>query len=105
MLWHHIVFRAFSPHVTVLGRTPFANFITNLAQFILSRCDAAQTRILFDRKRSYDRIWKNSPYIKHDREWVSYVKVNGTGGRWIAKPGTDRARDEAVIYFIHGSFN
>ncbi|GAA6009695.1 hypothetical protein JCM11491_001062 [Sporobolomyces phaffii] len=102
LIWHHILFRGFSSHVQEVGRTPLANFVTNLAQFILSRCDAAQTRILFDRVKSYERVWSTSPYIKKDREWLSYLRVNGTAGRWIAKPGTDRTKDEVVIFFIHG---
>ncbi|GAA5930427.1 uncharacterized protein JCM15063_004801 [Sporobolomyces koalae] len=102
LLWHHVLFRSFSSHVQEIGRTPLANFVTNLAQYILSRADAPQTRILFDRVKSYDRIWSQSPYIKKDRAWLSYVRCNGTAGRWIAKPGTDRSKDEVVIYFIHG---
>ncbi|GAA5958360.1 hypothetical protein JCM3765_004806 [Sporobolomyces pararoseus] len=103
LIWHHILFRWRSPHVQEIGRTPLNNLITNLAQFILSRCDAAQTRILFDRRRSYERVWANSPYVKKYRDWVSpVIKVNGTAGRWISKPGTDRSKDDVVIYFIHG---
>jgi len=102
LIWHHVFYRFFSSHVQVIGTTALSSFIRNLVQYVLSRGDAAQTRILFDRVKSYERIWTQSPYCKKNRDWLSYVKVNGTAGRWIAKPGTDRAKDDVVVYFIHG---
>ncbi|GAA6063360.1 hypothetical protein JCM10212_004406 [Sporobolomyces blumeae] len=101
-LWHRVLYRKFSANVQLLGRTGLADFVTNLAQYILSHCDAAQARILFDRVKSYERIWSQSPYLKNDKAWLSRVEVNGTAGRWIARPGTDRSKDDVVVYFIHG---
>jgi len=97
----HTVLRWRSRSVRVLGRPALADFVVKLAQFILSRLHVAQSRIIFNRDRSYNLV-HGGPYFKGARDWVTRVEVNGTAGRWIALPGTRRAEDQVVLYFIHG---
>ncbi|KAL8287450.1 hypothetical protein RQP46_003308 [Phenoliferia psychrophenolica] len=42
------------------------------------------------------------PAFKGKKDFLSYVEVNGTAGRWIAPPGTKRSEDEVVLYYVHG---
>ncbi|GAA5858740.1 hypothetical protein JCM1840_006536 [Sporobolomyces johnsonii] len=103
VLWHHVLNRRWSPLVQILGRKALADAVTKIAQFILSRAHVEQSRIVFNRDRSYRLIHAISPYFRGQwRSWVERIEVNGTAGRWIAKPGTERKKDEAVLYFIHG---
>ncbi|TNY18561.1 Proteophosphoglycan ppg4 [Rhodotorula diobovata] len=101
ILLAHTVLRWRSRSVRVLGRPALADFVTKLAQFILSRLPVSQSRIVFNRDRSY-KLVHSGPYFKGARDWVTHVEVNGTAGRWIALPGTRRAEDQVVLYFIHG---
>ncbi|BGP41526.1 hypothetical protein JCM10450v2_005574 [Rhodotorula kratochvilovae] len=101
ILFTHVLLRWRSPVVRVLGRPALAEYVTKLAQFILSRLHTAQARIIFDRVRSY-KLVQQGPYFKGARDWVTRVEVNGTAGRWIAVPGTKRSDDQVVLYFIHG---
>ncbi|GAA5826369.1 hypothetical protein JCM3770_000640 [Rhodotorula araucariae] len=101
ILFTHVLLRWRSPAVRVLGRTALAEYVTKLAQFILSRLHTAQARIIFDRVRSY-KLVQQGPYFKGARDWVTRVEVNGTAGRWIAVPGTKRADDQVVLFFVHG---
>ncbi|GAA5850101.1 hypothetical protein JCM9279_004909 [Rhodotorula babjevae] len=101
VMFAHTVLRWRSRSVRVLGRPALADFVVKLAQFILSRLHVAQSRIIFNRERSYNLV-HGGPYFKGARDWVTRVEVNGTAGRWIALPGTRRAEDQVVLYFIHG---
>lgn len=56
---------------------------------------------MFNRTRAYETAF-DGPAFKGFKEWVSYVEVNGTAGRWIGPPGRDRSEDDVVLYFIHG---
>ncbi|GAA5888645.1 hypothetical protein JCM6882_009030 [Rhodosporidiobolus microsporus] len=80
---------------------PFRLFLTHLVQFLICRLHVAQVRIILDRERSYDRVHK-TPRFREYQEWLSRVEVNGTAGRWIARPGTQRKDDDVVIYYVHG---
>ncbi|BGP33474.1 hypothetical protein JCM10296v2_005276 [Rhodotorula toruloides] len=97
----HVLLRWRSPIVRVIGRPALADYVSKLAQFILSRCHTAQVRIVFDRVRSY-KLVQSGPYFKGCRDWVTKVEVNGTAGRWIALPGTRREEDDVVLFFVHG---
>ncbi|GAA5832345.1 hypothetical protein JCM11251_006417 [Rhodosporidiobolus azoricus] len=97
----HVLFRPFSSQVQVLGRSARASFWIKLMQFMICKLHVAQVRILLDRKHSY--LKKHAePRFKEYKEWLSEVEVNGTAGRWIAKPDTLRRDDDVVIYYIHG---
>lgn len=85
----------------VVGRPFYADFVVKLAQFLLSRGTIAQSRLVFNRTQAYS-IAHKSPAFAGYRDWVSYVKVAGTAGRWIAEPGTKRNEDDVVLYYIHG---
>lgn len=99
--WHHLIMRWRSPLVQVIGRPFYADFVVKISQFILSRFTIAQSRLVFNRKQAYSLAHK-SPVFKGYRDWVTYVNVAGTSGRWIAQPGTKRSDDEVVLYYIHG---
>lgn len=103
LLWHHLIARFRSPVVQVVGRPFYSDYIVKLSQYILSRCTVAQARMLFNRDKSYNTALA-APQFRGYRDWVTYVDVNGTTGRWIAPPHTDRSKDEVVLYFIHGEF-
>lgn len=102
ILWHHVFARFSSPVVQVVGRPFYSDFIVKLSQYILSRCTAAQARMLFNRDKSYNTAYA-TPHFRGYRDWVISVDVNGTTGRWIAPPHTDRSKDEVVLYYVHGS--
>ena len=99
--WQHLIARWRSPIVQYVGRPFYADFVVKLSQFILSRCTAAQARMLFNRDKSYSTAYSAPPFRGY-RDWVTYVDVNGTTGRWIAPPHTDRSKDEVVLYYVHG---
>lgn len=101
LVWHHLINRWRSPIVNVIGRPFYSDFVVKLSQYILSRCTAAEARILFNRTNAYS-ITYNGPLFAGYRDWVSPVDVKGVAGRWIAPPGTRRSEDEVVLYFIHG---
>ncbi|KAM0750150.1 alpha/beta-hydrolase [Meredithblackwellia eburnea MCA 4105] len=102
LIWHYILNRRNSPLVQVIGRRWYSDFTVQLVRYVLARGTVSQSRIIFDRFNSYKLTLLSEPAFKGKRDWVSYVKVNGTAGRWIAKPGTKREEDEVVFYYVHG---
>ncbi|KAL8287572.1 hypothetical protein RQP46_003430 [Phenoliferia psychrophenolica] len=101
LIWHYLLNRRNSPLVQVIGRPWYADIPVQLVRYLFARGTAAQMRILFDRTRSY-KLAHMKPEFKGKKEWLSYVKVNGTAGRWTAPPGTKRYDDEVVLYYVHG---
>ncbi|GJN90345.1 hypothetical protein Rhopal_003354-T1 [Rhodotorula paludigena] len=101
LLVSHVLLRWRSRIVQQVGRTALAEYLAKAAQFILSRLHVAQARIIFNRTRSYELV-RRGPAFRGARDWVTRVEVNGTAGRWIATPGTQRKSDDVVLYFIHG---
>ncbi|KAK4049149.1 hypothetical protein OIV83_004332 [Microbotryomycetes sp. JL201] len=100
LVWHHLINR-WRSNVAKIGRPVYSDFVVKLSQFILSRCTAAEARILFNRTVAYDITFKGPQFAGY-RDWVTPVDVKGVQGRWIAPPGTKRKDDEVVLYFIHG---
>ncbi|ORY70606.1 Alpha/Beta hydrolase protein [Leucosporidium creatinivorum] len=94
LLWNHLFARWTSPIVQLVGRPV-------LADGSLYR---PQARLLFNRTRAYDLVHASRPFARY-RDWVSYVDVKGTTGRWIAPPGTKRSEDEVCLYFVHGDLD
>jgi hypothetical protein len=101
LIYNHLIARWTSPIVQLVGRPVLADGVIKTSQYILSRCTAPQARLLFNRTRAYDQVHASRPF-KGYRDWVSYVDVKGTTGRWIAPPGTKRSEDEVCLYFVHG---
>lgn len=75
--------------------------MVKISQYILSRATAPQARLLFNRTYAYKQVHSSRPFAGF-RDWVSYVDVKGTTGRWIAPPGSKRSEDDVCLYFIHG---
>ncbi|GAA6032093.1 hypothetical protein JCM8097_007069 [Rhodosporidiobolus ruineniae] len=101
IFFSHVLFRWRSKLVQRIGRPAVTSYMAQLVQFLLDQFHAAQVRIILDRKNSYKIKHQGRPY-KGYSHWVSYVEANGTAGRWIAKPGTERKKDDVVLYFVHG---
>ncbi|KAM0750666.1 alpha/beta-hydrolase [Meredithblackwellia eburnea MCA 4105] len=101
IVWNYILNRWRSPLVQLIGRPWYSDFVCQLVRYFMARVTPAQARILFNRTRSY-KIQLLKPEFKGYTDWVSYVEVNGTAGRWIAPPGTRREDDEVVFYYVHG---
>ena len=40
--------------------------------------------------------------MKSQSTYRIQISVNGTEGRWIAPPNTDRSQDQIVLYYLHG---
>lgn len=94
----YFVFRPFNPLVKDIGRPLLADALVRQIATCYDRWTPAQIRLLLDRKRSY-ALTHAAPEFKG---WVKHVKVNGTAGRWLSPPKTDRKDDGVVIYFVHG---
>lgn len=94
----YFVLRLFSPVVQDVGRPIYTHYLIKLVQAVYRRSTPAQLRVLADRVRSYALVHSAPKY----RGWVKKVEVNGTSGRWLAAPETDRKKDDVVVYFIHG---
>ncbi|GEM08665.1 arylacetamide deacetylase-like 2 [Rhodotorula toruloides] len=94
----YFVLRLFSPVVQEVGRPIYTHYLIKLVQAVYRRSTPAQLRILADRVRSYALVHSAPKF----RGWVKKVEVNGTSGRWLAAPGTDRKKDDVVVYYIHG---
>ena len=94
----YFVFRPFNPLVKDIGRPLLADALVRQIATCYDRWTPAQIRILLDRKRSYALTHAASEF----KGWIQHVKVNGTAGRWLAPPKTDRKDDDVVIYFVHG---
>ncbi|KWU40982.1 alpha/beta-hydrolase, partial [Rhodotorula sp. JG-1b] len=94
----YFVFRPFNPLVKDIGRPLLADALVRQIATCYDRWTPAQIRLLLDRKRSYALTHAASEF----KGWVKHVKVNGTAGRWLAPPKTDRKDDDVVIYFVHG---
>ncbi|KAL8293592.1 hypothetical protein RQP46_000293 [Phenoliferia psychrophenolica] len=101
LLWHYVLNRGGSRLVQVIGRPWWGDIMPQLGRYILTRSSVAQTRIVFDRVRSYKLSHMKPDFFKK-KDWLSYVEVNGTAGRWSAQPGTKRSDDEVVLYYVHG---
>ncbi|GAA5832343.1 hypothetical protein JCM11251_006416 [Rhodosporidiobolus azoricus] len=97
----YTLLRLFSPQVRTAGRPIIADYIAKATQFFCSRCSVPQARLVFNRTTSY-AIACASPSFTGVRNWISKVEVNGTSGRWLAKPGSKRSEDDVVVYYIHG---
>ncbi|GAA5973979.1 hypothetical protein JCM8115_006760 [Rhodotorula mucilaginosa] len=94
----YFVFRPFNPLVKDIGRPLLADALVRQIATCYDRWTPAQIRLLLDRKRSYALTHAASEF----KGWIQHVKVNGTAGRWLAPPKTDRKDDDVVIYFVHG---
>ncbi|GAA6032094.1 hypothetical protein JCM8097_007070 [Rhodosporidiobolus ruineniae] len=98
----HFALRLFSPTVRKVGRPLFADALSKLVQFFYSRCSVPQARIAFNSTTSYALTYAFRPAFRDRKDWVKEVKAYGVSGRWVAKPGTSRKDDDAVLYYIHG---
>ncbi|GAA5866354.1 hypothetical protein JCM8547_000749 [Rhodosporidiobolus lusitaniae] len=83
------------------GRPLKADALAKFIQFFFSRASVPQARTLFNSATAYAVAYA-LPGWTGKREWVEKVDVNGTKGRWIAKPGTKRSEDDVVLYYVHG---
>lgn len=101
IFYHHVLMRWRSSVVQVVGRPWYADFVAQLSAYYLGRASVAEARLLFNRTQAYDMVHAG-PHFSGYRDWVSYVKVNGTAGRWLAPPNTKRSEDEVVFFYIHG---
>lgn len=103
LIWHYIINRRNSALVQVIGRPWWGDIMIQLGRYILTRSSVAQSRIIFDRVKSYKiALHKSQKDFKGRKDWLSYVSVNGTAGRWTAPPGTRRSEDEVVMFYCHG---
>lgn len=101
ILWHHVINRFRSSIVNVVGRPLYADIPIRITRFLFARATPAQLRVIFNGTAAYKTAYAG-PDFKGFEKWVSYVKVNGTAGRWIAPPSGDRAKDDLVMFFVHG---
>ncbi|GAA5888648.1 hypothetical protein JCM6882_009031 [Rhodosporidiobolus microsporus] len=97
----YTLLRFFSPQVRTAGRPIVADYLTKATQFFTSRTSVPQARLAFNSTTAY-AIAFASPSFNGVRDWLTKVNVNGTSGRWIAKPGSPRKNDDVVLYYIHG---
>ncbi|GAA5993923.1 hypothetical protein JCM10908_002717, partial [Rhodotorula pacifica] len=95
---NYVLLRPFSPLVKDIGRPPLAHAIVSQVATCYDRWTPAQIRLLLDRKNSYKLKHSGAEF----KGWVQHIEVNGTAGRWLAPPGTQRKDDDVVIYFVHG---
>lgn len=98
LFFEYIVFRPINPLVKDIGRPLLAHAIVRQIATCYDRWTPAQIRLLLDRKNSYTLKHSGSEF----KGWVTRVEVNGTAGRWLAPPGSQRKDDDVVIYFVHG---
>ncbi|CEQ41213.1 SPOSA6832_02918, partial [Sporobolomyces salmonicolor] len=102
LLYHHVLFRWRSRVVQEIGRSALSDFFIRFGRCFFSRGMPAQQRVLYSRDASYRRVF-SGPRFKGFEEWAGeLIEVNGTRGRWLAPPGTDRKDDKVVIYNLHG---
>lgn len=101
LVWHYIINRRNSPLVQVIGRPWYGDILVQLVRYMFARSNAAQSRVLFDRVRSY-KLAHMKPEFKGKKDWLEHVSVNGTAGRWTAPPNTKRAEDAVCLYYVHG---
>ncbi|GAA5998523.1 uncharacterized protein JCM10292_002756 [Rhodotorula paludigena] len=97
----YVVCRWFSP-VVAIGRPLVAHFVVRLGQVYACGTVPAVTRIVMGSNTSYTLTHTGPAFVKAGRGWATKVKANGTEGWWIAPPKTDRAKDDVVLYFVHG---
>lgn len=106
IIWHHVLYRPFSPIVNVLGRsvqspefdfvsglTEFpsrsavADFMVRVSKFFIGNMSAVQGGLILDRIGSYEKVSKSSVY-KGYYDWVKRIEYQGVTGTWIAEPNT-----------------
>ncbi|BGP17764.1 hypothetical protein JCM10213_001735 [Rhodosporidiobolus nylandii] len=106
--WQLFVFLPFRAVITHLydrlfrptGRAFVGNAVAKLFQWILSRTSTAQTRVFFGENAF--RLADAKAAWQGKLEWISHVAADGVKGRWIARPGVQRSKEDIVVYYVHG---
>ncbi|KDE05365.1 hypothetical protein MVLG_04277 [Microbotryum lychnidis-dioicae p1A1 Lamole] len=100
LLKDYILLRFLAPVPRDIGRPVRAELVLRLAKYLLTRSTPAQARMVFG-ERDYQDAY-NSNTFKGYQDWLQNVSDCGVAGRWIAPPGTNRAGDDVVLFYLHG---
>ncbi|KAK4701692.1 hypothetical protein P7C70_g4539, partial [Phenoliferia sp. Uapishka_3] len=99
VLRHFVFTRSSSPLVQEVGRSAVGDIIQRSIRNYFAWATFAQIRVVLNRNISH----KLSLFADMKSQgWVEYVHINGTKGRWIAPPGTNREDDKLVLLWVHG---